>query len=56
MWVSMKPRSSASSPQAAEMMSDLLRLYYHHGFLETRKALPTHGKDNHVRVYMMKQL
>ncbi len=46
----------ALSLRTAEMMSDLLRLYYRHGFLETRKALPTHGKDNHLRVHMMKQL
>lgn len=46
----------ALSLQTAEMMPDLLRLYYRHGFLETRKALPGHGKDNHLRVYMMKKL
>jgi GNAT superfamily N-acetyltransferase len=46
----------ALSLQTPEMMPDLLRFYYRHGFLETRKALPTHGKDNHLRVHMMKQL
>ena len=46
----------ALSLQTPEMMPDLVRLYYRHGFLETRKALPTHGKDNHLRVHMMKHL
>jgi GNAT superfamily N-acetyltransferase len=40
----------------AEMRSDLLRLYNRHGFLETRKALPAHGDDKHLRVYMKKLL
>ena len=44
------------SLQTAEMMSDLLRLYHRHGFLVTRKAHPTHGRDNHLRVHMMKRL
>jgi GNAT superfamily N-acetyltransferase len=46
----------ALSLQTAEMMSDLLRLYNQHGFLETRKALPTHGDDTHLRVHMKKLL
>ena len=47
---------TALSLQTAEMMSDLLRLYRRHGFLLTRKALPTHGRDNHLRVHMLKRL
>ncbi len=44
----------ALSLQTAEMMSDLLRLYSQHGFLETRRALPAHGDDKHLRVHMKK--
>ncbi len=40
----------------AETMSDLVRLYTRHGFRETRKALPAHGMDNHLRVHMKKPL
>ena len=47
---------TALSLQTAEMMSDLVRLYRRHGFLLTRKALPTHGRDNHLRVHMLKRL
>ena len=46
----------ALSLQTAEMMSDLVRLYSRHGFLETRKALPEHGGDQHLRVHMKKEL
>jgi len=46
----------ALSLQTAEMMSDLLRLYSQHGFLETRRALPAHGDDKHLRVHMKKLL
>ncbi len=46
----------ALSLQTAEMMSDLLRLYNQHGFLETRKTLPAHGDDKHLRVHMKKLL
>lgn len=46
----------ALSLHTAEMMSDLLRLYNRHGFLETRKALPAHGGDKHLRIYMKKLL
>jgi hypothetical protein len=44
------------SLQTAEMMSDLLRLYSRHGYLETRRALPAHGDDRHLRVHMKKLL
>ena len=47
---------TALSLHTAEIMSDLLRLYSRHGFLETRRALPTHGDDNHLRVHMTKIL
>ncbi len=40
----------------AEMMSDVVRLYDRHGFLVVRKALPAHGRDEHIRVYMKKLL
>ena len=46
----------ALSLYTAEIMSDLLRLYSRHGFLETRKALPAHGDDKHLRVHMKKLL
>lgn len=46
----------ALSLHTAEMMSDLLRLYNRHGFLETGKALPAHGGDKHLRIYMKKLL
>ena len=46
----------AISLQTAEMMTDLLRLYARHGFRETRKALPAHGDDEHLRVHMEKRL
>ncbi len=44
------------SLQTTEMMSDLLRLYSQHGFLETRRAPPAHGDDKHLRVHMKKLL
>ncbi len=44
------------SLETAEMMSGLLRLYARHGFRETRKALPAHGNDEHLRVHMIKRL
>ena len=40
----------------AKMMTDLLRLYRRHGFYAAREGPPTHGKDNHPRVYMEKLL
>ena len=49
-------RMKALSLLTAEMMSGLLRLYKRHGFLETRKALPAHGRDEHPRVHMKKLL
>ena len=44
------------SLHTAEMMADLLRFYARHGFRETRRALPTHGEDEHLRVHMEKRL
>jgi len=38
------------------MMEDLLRFYGSHGFVETHRALPEHGDDNHLRAHMEKQL
>ncbi len=40
----------------AEMMEDRVRLYGRHGFTVVRRALPEHGKDTHMRVYMEKAL
>ena len=40
----------------AEMREDLLRIYRQHGFKETRRAPPEHGKDPHLRVHMRKDL
>ena len=44
------------SLHTAEMMSDLLRLYTRHGFLEIQRSLPEHGEDKHLRVHMKKVL
>ena len=51
-----RQRVKVLSLQTAEMMSGQLRLYARHGFRITRKALPTHGKDEHLRVHMIKRL
>ena len=40
----------------AEIMTDLLRLYERHGFVETARALPDHGEDNYLRIHMKKFL
>ncbi len=39
-----------------EIMPGLVRLYSRHGFTITRKALPAHGGDEHLRVHMKKLL
>jgi GNAT superfamily N-acetyltransferase len=44
------------SLNTAEMMEDRVRLYSRHGFRIVRRGLPDHGKDAHVRVYMVKEL
>lgn len=44
------------SLDTAMMMDDLLRLYRRHGFREVRRGPPEHGKDTHLRVYMVKDL
>jgi GNAT superfamily N-acetyltransferase len=51
-----RDQAKALSLQTAEMMSDLLRLYRQHGFLETRRDFPAHGDDKHLRVHMKKLL
>jgi GNAT superfamily N-acetyltransferase len=53
-WLLKQIEQTARQLQTAEMMSDLLRLYSQHGFLETRRALPAHGDDKHLRVHMKK--
>jgi ribosomal protein S18 acetylase RimI-like enzyme len=40
----------------AEMMEDRVRLYSRHGFKIVRRGPPEHGRDAHVRVYMVKEL
>jgi hypothetical protein len=44
------------SLNTAEMMEDRVRLYSRHGFRIVRRGLPEHGRDAHVRVYMVKEL
>jgi len=44
------------SLNTAEMMEDRVRLYSRHGFRIVRRGPPDHGRDAHVRVYMMKEL
>jgi len=46
----------ALSLNTAEMMEDRVRLYSRHGFKIVRRGPPDHGKDTHVRVYMVKEL
>jgi len=45
----------ALSLNTAEMMEDRVRLYSRHGFKIVRRGPPDHGKDTHVRVYMVKE-
>jgi GNAT superfamily N-acetyltransferase len=44
------------SLNTAEMMVDRVRLYSRHGFRIVRRGPPEHGRDAHVRVYMVKEL
>jgi ribosomal protein S18 acetylase RimI-like enzyme len=44
------------SLNTAEIMEDRVRLYSRHGFRIARRGPPEHGKDAHVRVYMVKEL
>ena len=44
------------SLNTAEIMEDRVRLYGRHGFRIVRRGPPDHGKDTHVRVYMVKEL
>jgi GNAT superfamily N-acetyltransferase len=44
------------SLNTAEMMEDRVRLYSRHGFKIVRRGPPDHGRDAHVRVYMVKEL
>jgi ribosomal protein S18 acetylase RimI-like enzyme len=44
------------SLNTAEIMEDRVRLYSRHGFRIVRRGPPDHGKDAHVRVYMVKEL
>ena len=46
----------AMTMYTAEIMSDLLRFYNRHGFVETGRGLPPHGGDSQVRVFMRKDL
>ena len=49
-------RTRTLSLNTAEMMEDRVRLYSRHGFKIVRRGPPDHGKDTHVRVYMVKEL
>jgi len=44
------------SLNTAEMMEDRVRLYVRHGLMIVRRGPPDHGRDEHVRVYMEKNL
>jgi ribosomal protein S18 acetylase RimI-like enzyme len=46
----------AMSLFTAEMAAANVRLYQRHGFEIVERGPPTHGKDSHVRVYMVKRL
>ena len=46
----------AMSLTTAEMMDHLVRLYSRHGFEIAHRGPPDHGKDPHMRVYMVKKL
>nr|WP_321445396.1 GNAT family N-acetyltransferase [uncultured Cohaesibacter sp.] len=39
-----------------EVMEDLLRFYTHLGFRETKRALPSHGRDTILRVHFEKEI
>ncbi len=54
--IARRDRLAALTLFTAEMMSDVVRLYDRHGFLVVRKALPAHGRDEHIRVHMKKLL
>ena len=44
------------SLNTAEMMEDRVRLYSRHGFRIVRRGPPEHGRDAHVRLFMVKEL
>ena len=44
------------SLETAEMAEGNIRLYRRHGFEIVRRGPPSHGKDAHTRVYMVKPL
>src|SRR5882757_6239071 len=44
------------SLETAEMAEGNVRLYRRHGFEIVRRGPPSHGKDAHVRVFMVKPL
>lgn len=52
--VAVKKNMKSMSLQTAEMMEDLLQFYKRHGFVETHRALPDHGEDEHLRVHFTK--
>ena len=51
-----KANVSSLCLDTAAIMIHLLRLYERHGFRETHRALPKHGLDQHLRVFMTKSL
>ena len=44
------------SLETAEMAESNIRLYRRHGFEISRRGPPSHGKDTHTRVFMVKPL
>lgn len=44
------------SLNTAEMMEDRVRLYRRHGFVIASVGPPDHGKDPHMRVFMMRSV
>ena len=48
--------ANAMTMFTAEIISDLLRFYSRHGFVETERGPPPHGKDKNVRVFFRKDL
>ena len=42
--------------RTAEIMTDLIALYQRHGYRETHRGPPPHGRDAYIRVFMEKRL
>jgi len=55
-YLAYKEEQRSISLDTALMMKDLLRFYHRNGFKEVSRALPKHGKDPYMRVYLKKIL